>query len=120
MSDRLSHLVNYVATVEPEKRAPRGESLRFDRATRERLRRQHRGTCYYCKRYCGVSTGLRGTVDHLIPLSRGGPDAIENLVYSCKPCNQTKGNKTPTEYEEWLVWRDWWNGLYQRPLPDSD
>ena len=49
--------------------------------------------------YCG-SRHLPLQLDHVIPRSRGGADFPENLVACCKPCNTSKGAKTP---EEWLV-----------------
>jgi len=40
------------------------------------------------------------TVDHVIPIKRGGPNTIENLQPLCKPCNLKKGIKD-TDYR-WL------------------
>lgn len=37
-------------------------------------------------------------VEHVIPESRGGDTAIENLVLACRPCNLDKGNRTPDEW----------------------
>lgn len=31
------------------------------------------------------------TVDHVVPSSLGGPDALSNLQLLCKPCNGAKG-----------------------------
>jgi 5-methylcytosine-specific restriction endonuclease McrA len=42
--------------------------------------------------YCG-STGVRLTLDHVVPRSRGGDSAWENVVASCAPCNLRKGNR---------------------------
>ena len=47
--------------------------------------------------YCGSKDRL--TLDHVVPKSRGGPDAWDNLVAACVPCNNRKGNKTPEEAE---------------------
>ncbi|MCM0594577.1 MAG: HNH endonuclease [Gloeotrichia echinulata DEX184] len=41
--------------------------------------------------YCGSKEFL--TVDHLIPVSKGGPDCISNLVPACSFCNGSKGNR---------------------------
>lgn len=46
--------------------------------------------------YCGTMTTPL-TVDHVIPRSRGGIDAWENLVCACVTCNNKKGSRTPDE-----------------------
>lgn len=35
------------------------------------------------------------TVDHTIPLSKGGKWALDNLRTACRPCNFAKGNQSP-------------------------
>lgn len=37
------------------------------------------------------------TLDHVVPRAHGGPSTWENLVASCRPCNQRKGDKTPEQ-----------------------
>ena len=46
--------------------------------------------------YCG-QTGLPLTIDHIVPKSRKGEDAWENLVAACVKCNNKKGDRTPDE-----------------------
>lgn len=46
--------------------------------------------------YCGQKRP-KLTVDHIIPKSRGGRSSFENCVASCKPCNNKKENRTPSE-----------------------
>lgn len=46
--------------------------------------------------YCGVDD-VPLTLDHVIPLSRGGGHDWTNLVTSCVPCNNRKGNRLPEE-----------------------
>jgi len=54
--------------------------------------------------YCGVILDYNNvTEDHIIPLSRGGSDGIDNITPSCLICNLKKGTKT---YEEYVVWRE--------------
>lgn len=38
-----------------------------------------------------------GSLDHVIPKSRGGGNTWENLVYACKEINTMKSDKTPSE-----------------------
>jgi 5-methylcytosine-specific restriction endonuclease McrA len=49
---------------------------------------------YGCKN-CGVSEDL--TIDHIIPMSKGGSDNIANLQCLCRSCNSVKGDKIVKE-----------------------
>ena len=63
------------------------------------VQRQHaaqKGKCYYC----GHNLGKPYHVDHVIPLSRGGSNAPENLVLACPHCNLTKKDRLPHEWPE--------------------
>ena len=51
-------------------------------------------TCMYCGRQY---TAHHLTRDHLVPLSRGGLDAWQNVVTACRSCNHAKGARTPEE-----------------------
>ncbi len=61
--------------------------------------------CYYCKKQCGQKiAGYKkdATIDHKIPLSRGGRHSIENLVVACRGCNSMKCSKTDEEFFKFL------------------
>lgn len=45
----------------------------------------------YTCRGCGSEKDL--TVDHVLPLSKGGSDDLENLQFLCLPCNSSKGGR---------------------------
>lgn len=49
---------------------------------------------YTCQ-YCGSTSTL--TLDHVMPVSRGGKSSWENVVTACYPCNSRKGSRTPEE-----------------------
>lgn len=55
------------------------------------------GRCIYCGERVGGAY-KRFHVDHYIPLSKGGPHHIDNLVLACQRCNQRKYNKMPWEF----------------------
>ena len=44
--------------------------------------------------YCGTGHGTL-TVDHVIPRSKGGSSAWDNIVTCCAPCNRRKGDHLP-------------------------
>ena len=48
--------------------------------------------------YCGDTPGTSElTFDHVIPRSRGGHTAWDNVVAACADCNLVKGNKMPRD-----------------------
>lgn len=51
-------------------------------------------TCQYCAK---KFTERQLTLDHVLPVVRGGRKNWENIVTACMPCNQRKGDRTPEE-----------------------
>lgn len=58
----------------------------------ERLRLGVFGQCYYCGDW------FANTVDHLMPVSRGGTDEPSNVRSACFSCNSRKGALTEAEW----------------------
>ena len=52
--------------------------------------------CHWC------GNVIEGTpeVDHVIPLSRGGLNTIDNVVPSCHACNRSKATQLPSEWKD--------------------
>jgi hypothetical protein len=57
---------------------------------------QH-GECYYCKVQMHRK-GTEPTVEHKIPLCRGGKNNMANCVAACANCNSSKGPLTDAEF----------------------
>ncbi len=69
------------------------------RATQWWKRRLAKGNCHYCGRK--IPHG-KLTMDHVVPLARGGKSVKGNLVTACKDCNNAKKNLLPMEWDEYL------------------
>lgn len=48
--------------------------------------------CHWCQKELTMETA---TIDHVIPLKRGGLDHQMNMVLACEPCNQERGHSMP-------------------------
>lgn len=74
-----------------------------------RLWQRQRGRCFYCGRPIlrrphheddHVSVlGPGYSIDHFFPRAVGGGNEVGNIVLSCRPCNERKGSRLPTEAE---------------------
>ncbi len=62
--------------------------------------RRASGKCHYCGR---VFPPSELTMDHLVPLARGGQSTKGNIVPCCKECNNKKRSLLPVEWEEYLA-----------------
>ncbi len=55
------------------------------------------GVCYYCGKKVGPENL---TMDHVVPLIRGGKSVKSNIVPACKKCNQEKKYLLAMEWEK--------------------
>jgi 5-methylcytosine-specific restriction endonuclease McrA len=70
------------------------------RASQWWKRKRSSGICHYCGR---TFKPAELTMDHLIPIIRGGKTAHGNVVPACKECNSKKKYLLPLEWEEYLT-----------------
>ncbi len=62
---------------------------------RQRLHAAQQGLCFYCDGNLPITAA---TLDHVVPRASGGGSS-GNTVLACKPCNQAKNDRAPTEAE---------------------
>ena len=62
-------------------------------------RKRSSGICHYCK---GQFAPKELTMDHVIPIARGGRSEKFNLVPCCKECNTKKKQLLPTEWDAYM------------------
>jgi 5-methylcytosine-specific restriction endonuclease McrA len=71
-------------------RIPRDAHSR--KITRRAIFARDQWTCQYCGNERGTLT-----IDHVIPRSKGGTSAWDNIVTCCAPCNRRKGDRLPKQ-----------------------
>lgn len=83
---------------EPEIRREKEKARRL-RQSRWWTTKIEGGVCYYCHRRVGRENL---TMDHVLPISRGGKSKKGNIVAACKACNNKKRYLLPVEWDEYL------------------
>ena len=76
------------------------EKARELRRTRWWQNRLAKGICHYCG---GSFPPSELTMDHVVPITRGGTSSRGNVVTACKECNNRKKYLLPIEWEEYLA-----------------
>jgi 5-methylcytosine-specific restriction endonuclease McrA len=62
-------------------------------------RKLAKGVCHYCGR---PFPAKELTMDHIIPVARGGKSTKGNIVTACKECNNAKKQLLPIEWENYI------------------
>lgn len=62
-------------------------------------RKCDKGRCHYCQ---AEVTPTELTMDHVVPLARGGKSTKGNLVTACKECNTKKKQMLPMEWDAYM------------------
>lgn len=75
--------------------------IKQEREKARKLRKSHwwkneiaKGTCYYCQKKFKPG---ELTMDHIVPIARGGKSIKSNIVPCCKACNSDKKMQTPVD-----------------------
>ena len=78
--------------------------------TKHKLYKRDKGLCAYCG---DAILENHAEAEHIIPNCRGGQYSWMNLVISCRPCNQRKGNRTPEQAGMSLLYAPYLPSLYE-------
>jgi 5-methylcytosine-specific restriction enzyme A len=73
---------------------------RLLRATQWWKRKRSSGICHYCGQ---TYSPKELTMDHVIPIARGGKSEKYNLVPCCKQCNTAKKQMLPSEWDDYMA-----------------
>src|SRR3954451_5778220 len=84
----------FLLEADPAHVAREREKARVLRKTAWWQRRVQKGVCAYCGRKVGAK---ELTLDHVVPVARGGKSARGNVCASCKDCNNKKKLMPPAE-----------------------
>ncbi len=71
----------------------KAKALKKSRWWRQKIQK---GVCYYCGRKFPPN---ELTMDHVVPIIRGGRSEKNNLVPACKECNARKKHKLGFEFQ---------------------
>jgi 5-methylcytosine-specific restriction protein A len=93
MSKADFHLLDPMFT-DPRRLKKEREKAQKLKKTQWWLNLLQKGLCHYCKK-----TFQPGelTMDHVIPLARGGTSTEGNIVPACRNCNRDKKLNTPVD-----------------------
>ncbi|HUP57113.1 MAG TPA: HNH endonuclease [Bdellovibrionota bacterium] len=80
--------------VDPARVKREREKARKLRKSQWWLTQLSRGLCHYCRRSF-PATQL--TMDHVVPIARGGTSTPGNIVPACSACNRDKKLRTPAD-----------------------
>jgi 5-methylcytosine-specific restriction endonuclease McrA len=93
-------------TIQPFAYDLSGDDLKRERRRARELResqwwkrRLAKGICHYCDRSFPPKNL---TMDHIVPISRGGKSTKGNVVPCCKECNNAKKQLLPIEWDKYL------------------
>ncbi len=89
----LEGFIKYLANLIKFKNSIAGQRALMTVKLREKIKRRDNYSCQFCTLSTSDEANLLLEIDHIIPLSKGGITAEENLQTLCWKCNRTKGSK---------------------------
>jgi 5-methylcytosine-specific restriction enzyme A len=101
----MEPFISYVTEEEIKREKIKAQKLRQSQWWK---RKRAEGVCYFCGRKIPPKDL---TLEHLVPIIRGGKSSKGNVVPACKECNNRKKYLLPVEWEEYInkLKRDTWS-----------
>jgi 5-methylcytosine-specific restriction endonuclease McrA len=92
----MDYFIVEVSEQEIKREKEKARELRRSRWWQNRIAQ---GLCHWCG---GTFRPDELSMDHIVPLARGGKSTRGNVAPSCKECNSRKKYLLPVEWEEYL------------------
>ncbi len=93
----MDYFISEITEQELKREKEKARELRKSQWWKNRL---SKGVCHYCG---GTFSPDELTMDHIVPLIRGGKSSRGNVAPACKECNNKKKHLLPIEWEEYLM-----------------
>jgi len=92
----MESFISYVTEEDIKREKTKARELRKSQWWK---RKCSEGKCYFCG---GNINPKELTMDHIVPIIRGGKSTKGNTVPACKECNSRKKHMLPMEWEEYM------------------
>jgi len=93
----LDYFIVEVSEEEIKREREKARELRKSQWWKNRIAK---GACHWCR---GQFPPAELSMDHIVPVIRGGKSSRGNVVPCCKECNNKKKHMLPIEWEEYLT-----------------
>lgn len=92
----MDYFISEVSEEEVKRERAKARELRKSQWWK---RKRSEGICHFCRRRFPPK---ELTMDHIVPLIRGGKSTKGNVVPACKDCNNKKKHMLPLEWQEYI------------------
>ena len=89
----------FIISVTPEQLRKEKQKAAELRRSQWWKRQTSKGTCHYCRNRVPPA---ELTMDHIVPLIRGGMSIRGNTVPACRECNSRKKYLLPIEWDQYI------------------
>jgi len=97
LAGKVDYFIIEVSEQEIKREREKARELRKSQWWKNRVAK---GLCHWCQ---GKFPQDELSMDHIVPVIRGGKSGRGNVVPSCKECNNRKKHMLPIEWEEYLT-----------------